>query len=40
MTWAERKGADEFARHLHDAVKSQIYVEHRRCADAYLPLPT
>ncbi|WXG43725.1 MAG: zinc ribbon domain-containing protein [Promethearchaeati archaeon SRVP18_Atabeyarchaeia-1] len=38
-TGAERKGADELVRHLHEAVKPQIYMEYDRYADAYLPMP-
>ncbi|WXG42802.1 MAG: transposase [Promethearchaeati archaeon SRVP18_Atabeyarchaeia-1] len=40
LTGAERKGADELVRLLHDEVKPQIYVEYDRYADAYLPMPT
>jgi hypothetical protein len=40
LTGAERRGADELVRRLHDAVKPQIYVEYDRHADAYLPTPT
>ncbi|WXG44257.1 MAG: zinc ribbon domain-containing protein [Promethearchaeati archaeon SRVP18_Atabeyarchaeia-1] len=40
LTGAERRGADELVRRLHDAVKPQIYVAYDRYADAYLPTPT
>jgi putative transposase len=39
-TGAERKGADELVRHLHDAVKPKTYYAYDRCTDKYLPMPT
>jgi putative transposase len=39
-TGAERKGADELVRRLHDAVKPKTYYTYDRYADIYLPMPT
>jgi hypothetical protein len=39
LTGAERRGPDELARGLYDAVKPQLYA-HDRYADVYLRVPT
>jgi putative transposase len=39
-TGAERSGADELVRHLHEVVKPQTYVGYDRHADEYLLTPT
>jgi hypothetical protein len=39
LTGAERRGPDELARGLYDAVKPQLYA-YDRYADAYLRVPT
>jgi len=39
-TGAERSGASEPVRSLHDAVKPKLHYAYDRCADAYLRAPT
>jgi len=40
LTGAERKGADELVRSLHDAVRPKLYYGYDRYANAYLRMPT
>ncbi|MFP3285175.1 MAG: hypothetical protein RXP89_04025 [Nitrososphaeria archaeon] len=40
LTGAERRGPDELARGLYDAVKPKLLYAYDRYADAYLRVPT